>query len=50
MAVLTLALLIVAAILFGVAACGVGPARPHLGWLAACIATLALIVANWPGA
>jgi hypothetical protein len=50
MAVLTLALFIVAAILFGVAACGVGPARPHLGWLGACIGMIGLVVAYWPGA
>ena len=49
MAVIALACFIVAAILFAVAAFGLGRPRVELGWVAAFFATLGLIVLNWPG-
>lgn len=42
-------LLVVALVLFLLAAFGVPTARVSLGWLGAAVATIALLVANWPG-
>jgi hypothetical protein len=48
--VLTLIVLVIALVLFLLAAFGVPRTRVHCGWLGAAVFAVASIIAAWPGA